>query len=256
MTQKKLAATTLDPHKIQDLLLYRDGLILVLNKPSGIPVHKGSGPYTPFDSYFSAFQYGLKNPPCLAHRLDRETSGCLVLGRHPKALRRLSDLFSSNLIEKTYLALVYNTPNEPEGIINFPIMPKTEQSNHWHMKVDPQGKTALTRYRTLDRFGAFSLLELKPETGRTHQLRIHTDASGFPIVGDSIYFSNRPTDAKKYNQLHLHAYRVVIPYNKNKEAITVTAPLPEHFIKILHELGASKSTLDALNQSSTDTSSA
>lgn len=239
MNQKKLASHAFNPEKIQDLLLYRDGLILVLNKPSGMPVHKGSGPYIPFDSYFGAFQYGLKNPPCLAHRLDRETSGCLVLGRHPKALRRLSDLFSSNLIEKTYLAIVHNAPDKPEGIINLPLMPKTEQSNRWHMKIDPLGKPAITRYRILEQLGPFTLLELKPETGRTHQLRIHTDESGFPIVGDSIYFSNCPVKEQKSNQLYLHAYRVRIPYNKNKEAITVTAPLPEHFIKILNEFNAS-----------------
>lgn len=222
---------------LQNLVLYRDGLMIVLNKPSGMPVHKGPGPYKPLEDYFDAFQYGMHNRPCLAHRLDRETSGCLVLGRHPKALRHLGDLFASHRIQKTYLAVVHGKPSEPSGMIDFPLAPQSQKKHLWHMTVDAlTGKPAKTHYRVIQSSHTLTFLELIPETGRTHQLRVHTDRAGFPIVGDSLYYSTRSTE-RLSPFLHLHAYRISVPYHKNKEAISVTAPLPLHFINTLEEYG-------------------
>lgn len=235
----------LDDAHLQELVLHRDGLILVLNKPSGIPVHKGRGPYKPFEDYFEAYRYGMHQLPCLAHRLDRETSGCLILGRHPKALRHLGHLFSENLIHKTYLALVHGIPPHKTGEIDFPLGPQSDKKYEWHMKVDPDGKPAVTRYEVLHTFENLSFIALTPLTGRTHQLRVHCDAAGFPIVGDNIYHNNRTSD-RLSPALHLHAYRVTIPYNTKKDPITVTAPLPPHFEETLNSLGLLASHLSTV----------
>lgn len=240
MTSPSSKSVFLDDTCLQELVLYRDGLMLVLNKPSGIPVHKGKGPYKPFEDYFEAYRYGMQQLPCLAHRLDRETSGCLVLGRHPKALRHLGHLFAENRIDKTYLALVHGTPPQKRGKIDLPLSQQSNKKYEWHMKADPDGKPSVTLYEVLQTFENLSLLSLTPLTGRTHQLRVHCDAAGFPIVGDSLYYSNRAGD-RLSPALHLHAYRVSIPYNAKKDPITVTAPLPPHLKETLSGLGLSAS---------------
>lgn len=238
MTSPSSKNAHLDDTHLQELVLYRDGLMLVLNKPSGIPVHKGKGPYKPFEDYFEAYRYGMHQLPCLAHRLDRETSGCLVLGRHPKALRHLGHLFAENRIDKTYLALVHGIPPEKTGRIDLPLSQQSDKKYEWHMKADPDGKPSVTLYEVLHTFENLSLISLTPLTGRTHQLRVHCDAAGFPIVGDSLYYSNRASD-RLSPALHLHAYRVTIPYNSNKAPITATAPLPPHIGETLGDLGLS-----------------
>ncbi len=214
---------------IQTHLLYRDAMMLVLNKPSGIAVHSGAKKNDSLDNYFEELKFGLPRPPALAHRLDKDTSGCLVLGRHPEALRRLGHLFQTNQIQKTYWAIVNGILSEKEGTIDMPLAPQSTKKYHWWMKVDPQGKSAITHFKVLSETTKASWLELRPQTGRTHQLRVHCAAIGHPILGDRIYGE----DDLNFNNLHLHAYSVEIPLYQKKDSILVTAPAPNYLEKYL-----------------------
>jgi tRNA pseudouridine32 synthase / 23S rRNA pseudouridine746 synthase len=224
------------PEDICARVLYRDGLILVLDKPCGVPVHRGpKGGYSLEDD-FDALRFGLPRKPALAHRLDRETSGCLVLGRHHKALEKLGKLFSQGRIGKTYWAVVQGGTEADEGLIDKPLG-RRDPERGWWMKVDPQGLPSQTRWRVLGR-GAHSdkpltWLEMTPLTGRTHQLRVHAASEGFPILGDGIYGAHELDGLN----LHLLARRVEIPLSTAKPPIVVEAPIPEHMRQALHACG-------------------
>lgn len=207
-------------------LIYRDGLILVLNKPSGIPVHKGPSKKESLEDYFDDLRFGLPRAPSLAHRLDADTSGVLILGRHRKALRRLGELFRNNRIDKTYLAIVEKTPVESEGIINLPIFKENSKTKGWKIIIDHNfGQESVTYYKILNQLpDGKALIEFKPQTGRTHQLRVHAQAMGWPIVGDSLYGSGTRED-----KLLLHAHKIKIPLYPKKDDIEITAELPEYF---------------------------
>ncbi len=209
---------------IQSYLLYRDAMMLVLNKPAGIAVHSGAKKNDGLDNYFEELKFGLPRAPGLAHRLDKDTSGCLVLGRHPEALRRLGHLFQTNQIQKTYWARVNGILSDKEGTIDLPLAPQSTKKYHWWMKVDAQGKSAVTHFKVLGETSTSSWLELKPQTGRTHQLRVHCSAIGHSILGDRIYGDNA-----NFSNLHLHAYSIEIPLYQKKDAILVTAPAPSYF---------------------------
>ena len=224
------------PEDICARVLYRDGLILVIDKPCGAPVHRGpKGGYS-FEDDFDALRFGLPRKPALAHRLDRETSGCLVLGRHHKALEKLGKLFSQGRIAKTYWAVVQGGPEADEGLIDKPLG-RRDPERGWWMKVDPEGLPSQTRWRVLGR-GALddkplTWLEMTPLTGRTHQLRVHAASGGFPILGDAIYGA-RALDGPN---LHLLARRVEIPLSAAKPPIVVEAPIPEHMWRALEACG-------------------
>jgi tRNA pseudouridine32 synthase/23S rRNA pseudouridine746 synthase len=211
------------PEDMQARLLYRDGLILVIDKPAGIAVHKGPKGGDNLEAHFSALRFGLPRSPALAHRLDRETSGCLVLGRHRKALAELGLLFKHGKIGKTYWAVVEGAPKEAEGLIDLPLG-RLDATRGWWMKVDPLGQPAQTRWKVLGQHEGFTFLALRPLTGRTHQLRVHCAAMGFPIFGDPIY-GTAPSEGER---LHLHARAIEIPLYKNKEPLQIEAPLPAH----------------------------
>ena len=213
-------------------LLYRDALMLVIDKPAGIAVHKGMGKGDNLQDHFHALSFGLPKPPALAHRLDRETSGCLVLGRHAEALRRLGKLFTDSQIKKTYLAIVQGVPPEASGRIDLPLGKQSEKSYLWRMKVDHEkGQPSTTDYKLLGSNHGLSLLELTPITGRTHQLRVHCAAMGMPILGDKAY-----GDEHQQVMLHLHAQSITIPLYPKKPAIAVTAPYPPHMKAIVERL--------------------
>ncbi|MCI4678078.1 RNA pseudouridine synthase [Rhodoblastus acidophilus] len=225
------------PEEIYARLLYRDGLILVLDKPAGLPVHRGPKGGENFEQYFFHLRFGLPRDPSLAHRLDRDTSGCLVLGRHRKALEKLMHLFKQGRIEKTYWAVVQGGPEQNEGLIDLPLG-RLDATRGWWMKVDPDGLPAQTRWRVLgrghDSDGApLAWLELAPLTGRTHQLRVHCAALDFPIFGDPIYGAGREPE----ELLHLHARAVKIPLSNNKPPIEVEACAPDHMKKRLAACG-------------------
>ena len=176
------------PEEIVSRLLYRDGLMLIIDKPAGVAVHKGPKGGPSLEDDFPALQFGLPKPPALAHRLDRETSGCLVLGRHRKALANLSDLFRHGKVGKTYWAVVEGGPQEDEGRIDLALS-KLDDNRGWWMKTDPDGLPSSTTWQVMGRSEDLTWLALEPLTGRTHQLRVHCAAMKWPIVGDDIYGS-------------------------------------------------------------------
>ena len=138
------------PDETRARLLYRDGLILILDKPAGIAVHKGPKGGTSLEDDFDALRFGLPRRPALAHRLDREPAGCLVLGRHHKALEKLGLLFKQGKVGKTYWAIVAGGPAADEGLIDKPLG-RLDSTRGWWMKVDPAGQPARTRWRVLGR---------------------------------------------------------------------------------------------------------
>jgi tRNA pseudouridine32 synthase/23S rRNA pseudouridine746 synthase len=287
-------------------VLHRDGLMLVIDKPAGLPVHRGPKGGANLEASFEALRFGLPRPPVLAHRLDRETSGCLVLGRHRKATASLGLLFKHGKIDKTYWAVVEGGPIEDEGVIELPLGRRNPERGWWQ-KPDPDGQVAITKWKVLGRglhspshehslaprplagegWGGGSIdtriselipvpnasrstsptreevavgargegahhmpgsaigansnkvqqltwLAMEPVTGRTHQLRVHAAAQGWPIVGDNIY-GNGPRFGEP--RLHLHSREIVIPISKNKDPVRVIAPAPPHMHERLRACG-------------------
>jgi tRNA pseudouridine32 synthase / 23S rRNA pseudouridine746 synthase len=223
------------PDDLLARVLHRDGLMLVIDKPAGIPVHAGPKGGANLEQYLDALRFGLPERPALAHRLDKDTSGCLVLGRHRRATADLGALFASGRIAKTYWAVVAGGPPEPEGVIDAALAKKGDDRRSWWMKVDAAGQPSLTRWRVLGNSAGVSFVELSPETGRTHQLRVHMAHLGCPIVGDAIYGGDRARGIDR--SLHLHARRIVVPLRKNKPPVDVTAPAPRHMRALLSLCG-------------------
>jgi RluA family pseudouridine synthase len=221
----------LSAEEIQARVLYRDGLILVIDKPAGLAVHAGPSGAPNLEECFDALRYGLPRPPALAHRLDADTAGVLVLGRHPKALAKLGRLFSGRDTEKTYWAVVEGAPPADEGVFDWPLL-KVNTRSGWSVKVSDKGQTAVSRYKVLGRGPGMTWLELTPETGRTHQLRVHCARAGCPIIGDRLYGKTAPNQ-----QLHLQSHAIVLPLSKSKPPIRVAAPPPAHMLKALQACG-------------------
>ena len=225
------------PEETRARLLYRDALMLVLDKPAGVAVHKGPKGGASLEDDFDALRFGLPRNPALAHRLDRETSGCLILGRHRKALEKLGLLFKQGKIAKTYWAIVEGGPAVDEGLVDLPLG-RLDATRGWWMKVDAEGQPARTRWRVAGRGEwqgrPLAWLALEPLTGRTHQLRVHCAAQGWPILGDPVYGS-APREGGP--GLQLLARRVEVPLSAAKPAIVVEAAPPGHMLAALAACG-------------------
>jgi tRNA pseudouridine32 synthase/23S rRNA pseudouridine746 synthase len=223
------------PEETESRLLYRDGLMLVIDKPAGLAVHRGPKGGASVEDYFDGLRFGLPRPPALAHRLDRDTSGCLVLGRHRKALAELGKLFKNGAIDKTYWAIVEGGPESDIGTIEL-ALGRLDDTRGWWMKHDPNGKPSVSRWTVLGRSAdaKLSWLALEPLTGRTHQLRVHCAEMGWPILGDTIYGTAPRSGGPG---LQLLAREIVVPLYKNRAPINVTAPVPPHMKEWLAQCG-------------------
>ena len=207
--------------------------MLVVDKPAGIAVHPGPKGGDSLEAHFDDLRFGLPRVPALAHRLDRDTSGCLVLGRHRKALQKLGTLFKAGRVDKTYWAVVEGVPEAESGTVDL-ALGRRDASRGWWMQVDPAGQEAVTDWRVLGRGDGRSWLELKPRTGRTHQIRVHCAALGWPLVGDGIYGDR---DAAAATTLHLLARRIAVPLYPSRAAVEAEAPVPVHMAPSLRALG-------------------
>ncbi len=223
---------------LADRILFQDQLIIVLDKPHGIPVHGGPKKGESLEDYFGQLHFGYKETPRLAHRLDRDTSGCLVLGRNDRALRKLGRLFETGRIRKTYWAIAEGVWKDDEGTIDCPLA-KFKLNKGWSMqpagKNDPTAQSAVTDYKVLERINDnLTLLELYPKTGRTHQIRVHLQFMGAPILGDWLYgpLKDRPPTGE-FPTLHLHARSIEIPLYEDKPPVSVTAEPPAHMAKLI-----------------------
>ena len=222
------------PDEISKRILFQDEDIIILDKPAGLAVHAapGSGPH--MESWLVALgeesgkltKSGTAKPgtikPGLAHRLDRDTSGCLVLGRHPTALRRLGHLFANGSIRKEYRGRLSKERRlRKTGDITLAIS-RVRREKLWLSQTDPKGSAAETKYRVLGSGDGRSWLVLEPLTGRTHQLRVHCAAMGCAVVADPFY--GRPGHPGE--RLHLHARRISLPYYGRDPMIIVEAEPP------------------------------
>ncbi|MEW5729193.1 MAG: RNA pseudouridine synthase [Pseudomonadota bacterium] len=214
-------------------VLYKDQDVIVLDKPAGLPVHAGPNSPDHLELYLPTLAFGWSHPPRLAHRLDRDTSGCLVLGRHDKAIRRLGKLFMQGRVEKAYWTVVTGAPSADHGVCTLPIRKITGKGG-WRIVVDPAGQPAITEWRVLGRGDGLAWIECRPRTGRTHQIRVHMKALGCPVRGDA-YYGPDPAPAVP---LHLHSRAISLPpLGPSKEPIRVEAPPPAHMLAALRGCG-------------------
>ncbi|MBF0622383.1 MAG: RNA pseudouridine synthase [Magnetococcales bacterium] len=220
--------TDLTSTTIQDLVLYEDEQIIIINKPHRLPLYKGPGGGPVLADYLDGLQGEYDEPPAPAHRLDASTSGCLVLGRSRDARRSVSDLFASADVKKMYWAVVDGLPLDDTGIIDLPLM-DFGWPGRPRMRVDEAGKASQTRYQVLGRSDKRSWLALTPLTGRTHQLRVHCAGMDWPIIGDPLYHPEPQGEV----HLHLHARYLSLPL---QTAVSVEAEPPAHIIEALTDI--------------------
>jgi 23S rRNA pseudouridine955/2504/2580 synthase len=224
------------------MLILRTGSALVLNKPPGLATQGGTGMRTHVDALLDAYVEGDAPRPRLVHRLDKDTSGVLLVARTPGSAAFFSKRFSGRSARKVYWALVMGVPDVAEGTIEAPLA-KQPGTGGEKMHVDEEnGLPARTRYRVLERAGnRAAWVELQPLTGRTHQLRVHMAAIGHPIVGDGKYGGQDAfLTGSISRKMHLHARRLIIDAPKSSDpsgTIDVTAELPEHFAASMEQLG-------------------
>lgn len=166
-------------------ILFQDDRFVVLDKPAGLPVHPGPRGGPSVEDWFPLLSRRSQGP-WLAHRLDADTSGCLLVALRRPALLAAQAEFAAGRVRKAYWAIVRGGPSTASGTVDAPLARRTSR-NGWHMAVDPGGKTAVTDWRVLGRCGELAWLELAPRTGRTHQVRVHCAALGCPVLGDAIY---------------------------------------------------------------------
>lgn len=228
---------------LSKMMLYEDPAVFVFNKPSGLAVQGGSGVNRHVDDMLEAFRSKKGEKPRLVHRLDRDTSGVLVVARTRLAAMKLAEAFRGRDAKKTYWALVKGVPKKREEKISTWLV-KEQTLDGDRMRVarhgEPDSDHAVSYYRVVEQAGqTMSWLEMEPYTGRTHQLRVHAAHIGCPIIGDPKYFEadqNWEFPGGLQNRLHLHARRIVIPH-PNGGVIDVTAPMPPHMRQSWNLLG-------------------
>lgn len=218
---------------ICSLIIFKDDNIIALNKPSGLAVQGGTNTHFHVDRLLDGLKFEEEDRPKLVHRIDKDTTGILLLARNRKYADLLTKAFREHNLPKTYLALVSGCPKENEGEIRAPLEKVGEK-----VTVVEGGQSAKTLYKVLDKVGdRFSLIEASPLTGRTHQIRAHLEYLGCPIIGDDRYFgAERQKFSLFADKLHLHAYKIDLSALYNKKTI-ITAPLPAHFKASLEAAG-------------------
>ncbi|HLI22761.1 MAG TPA: RluA family pseudouridine synthase [Stellaceae bacterium] len=223
--------STADARLLQQRVLYRDDEIIVIDKPEGLAVQGGTGTSRHLDGLLDALRFDAPERPRLVHRLDKDTSGVLVLARGARAASRLAEQFRGKSVRKVYWAITVGAPKPRQGKIDQPLAKEAGPDGVEHVAAaDEQGDRALTYYRTVSRAGdRFAWLALEPVTGRTHQLRVHCLELGTPILGDGKYggAAAHPASLPQAKKLHLHARAIALP-RSNGKMLRVTAPLPPH----------------------------
>ncbi len=247
----KAAAPQVRPEDLAALkgwIIHQDKSVIVLNKPAGLPVQGGTKSERNLDAIVAAAADKFGGRPLLVHRLDRDTSGVLVLALNPKAARTLAEAFRGKTARKLYWALVAGKPERPHGLVDLPLAKRVGAAGERVVALDYEeeldldeagARRAKSRYRTIDNAAnRVTWLALEPLTGRTHQLRVHMAALGTPILGDGKYGGSGAFLRMEgiAQQLHLHARRIRIPHPE-RGTLDVKAPPPPHFKQALEALG-------------------
>ncbi len=211
---------------LADRILFIDAEAILLDKPAGLPVDRPRDGSLSLENHLDSLTFGFRRWPVAVHRLDRDTSGCLLLARNPKAAKIFQQAFEAGQVGKTYLAVVEGAPAEEQGLIDLPLAKVSTRETGWRMVGDASGKlggkAARTRWQVVARGAGRTLLRFEPETGRTHQIRVHAlEGLGCPIVGDPVY-------GKGGEPMLLHAWKLHVP-RPSKPAVEAEAPLPPSF---------------------------
>ncbi len=242
---------SLIPQPIPLSVLYEDAFIIVIDKPPGMVVHPAPGNLS--GTLVNALLHHCQDlsgihgtlRPGIVHRLDKETSGVMVVAKNEEAYHHLAKQFKNRTVEKVYLAIVYGEMKEAEGLIDAPIGRHPDQRKKMSIRT-ARGRAALTWWKVLERFGLFTLLEIHPQTGRTHQIRVHLTSLGHPVLGDPLYGKRGKSGIldhprwrdclKRMDRQALHAYRLRLVHPRTGERVQFTAPIPQDM----------KETLDCL----------
>ena len=218
---------------LEDRILFVDGEAIVIDKPEGLPVDAPRAGGASIEARIDQLKLGFKRPPMPMHRLDRDTSGCLLLARNPRARAIFQQAFETGAVTKSYLAVLDGTVTGDEGLIELPLAKFSTANGGWRMVADDAGKAAATHWRKIAEADGQTLVEFQPTTGRTHQIRVHAARGlGAAIVGDPVY--SLPDDAELGGMtlpdsgMLLHAWRLFVPRDP-KPPIDVTAPVPDRF---------------------------
>jgi tRNA pseudouridine32 synthase/23S rRNA pseudouridine746 synthase len=205
-------------------ILFEDGESLVIDKPGGLPIERPRAGGRSLEDHLDDLKLGFQRQPVPVHRIDTDTSGCLLLARNPKALKRFARAFEERLVGKRYLGVLAGVPAESAGTIELALSKISSAEKGWRMIPAKKGKPSVTHWRVLAEANGRALLEFRPETGRTHQIRVHSASGiGIPLLGDPVY-----GDGKGAGRTMLHAAGIEVP-REGKPPILATAPLPADF---------------------------
>jgi 23S rRNA pseudouridine955/2504/2580 synthase len=245
-----LGLSKADRDRIEAMIIYEDEHVLVLNKPFGLAVQGGTGTKRHIDGMLAGMADRFGDRPRLVHRLDRDTTGVLLVAKHRDAAAKLGRIFQTRSAAKTYWALVKGVPRPHQGKVEAPLVKAAGPDGDRVRKALPgeqeEAMHATTHYNVIDRVASKAAwMSLKPVTGRQHQLRAHMALIGHPIVGDNKYGGDQHLPAEQIeNKLHLHARRLVLPHPYSGGKIDVTAPLPDHMQKTWELLGFDAARFD------------
>ena len=205
-------------------ILFEDGEALVIDKPTGLSIDTPRKGGPSLEKRLDELRLGFQRQPQPAHRLDTDTSGCLLLARNPKALKRFNMAFEQRIVGKVYLGILAGIPEVKEGRIELSLSKISSAEKGWRMIPARAGKPSVTDWRVIAEVNGRALVEFRPETGRTHQIRVHAASGiGIPLLGDPVY-----GDGASGPRTMLHALSLEMP-RENKAAITATAPMPADF---------------------------
>jgi len=205
-------------------ILYEDGEALVIDKPGGLPMDRPRKGGDSLENHLDELRLGFQRAPAPVHRLDTDTSGCLLLARNPKALKRFAAAFEARQVAKRYLGILAGVPELKEGTVELALSKISSAEKGWRMIPARKGKPALTEWRVIAEAGGRALVEFRPVTGRTHQLRVHAASGiGIPLLGDPVY-----GDGKGAWRTMLHAVGLEVA-REGKPPIVATAPWPPEF---------------------------
>lgn len=208
-------------------ILYEDGEALVIDKPAGLPLDRPRTGGPSLDDELPYLRLGFAHAPLPVHRLDRDTSGCLLLARNPKALKRFAKAFEERRVSKRYLGIVAGRIADDLGTIDLPLAKVSSREEGWRMVASERGKPSVTHWRKLAERDGLTLVEFLPETGRTHQIRVHAASGlGAPLLGDPVY-----GDGKGAGRTMLHAAALTVP-REGKPDIVAASPLPADFVAL------------------------
>lgn len=207
---------------LADRILFIDAEAMIVDKPAGLPVDLPRDQSISVMNHLDSLRFGFERQPAIVHRLDRDTSGCLLLARNPRSQKRFAQAFEAGTVAKSYLAVIDGIPAAAGGTIDLALAKVSTRETGWRMILEKRGQRAVTHWEVAAIDGQRALVRFTPETGRTHQLRVHAaSAIGFPIVGDPVYGQGGP-------MMLLHAATLSLP-REGKPPVAATAPLPGHF---------------------------